>query len=308
MKKTIHANGKLLLSSEYFVLDGAKALALPCVFGQNLDINSIENDAQNISWKSFDLEEKCWFECSFDLKNKQISQTSDVAVSDNLVQIFEVLQALNPVFFEKKDSFEFETMLEFPRNWGLGSSSTLIYALAKWANVDAYQLLEKTMGGSGYDIACAGVNHPILFEKTAHQIYVEKVDFQPAFAEQLYFVFLGKKQNSREGIARYRARIDKNHVAINYFTQLTNDFLTAKNSKDFEKTILEHEQLIAQLLDLPRAKDLYFPDYQGEIKSLGAWGGDFVLATSEMSDTETKSYFKNKGFETVLKYNEMVIF
>jgi mevalonate kinase len=237
----------------------------------------------------------------------QVLETSDVAVSDNLVQIFKVLRMLNPVFFEKKDSFELQTQLEFPRNWGLGSSSTLIYALAKWTNVDPYALLAKTMGGSGYDIACAGVNHPILFERSENQICFEKVEFQPPFAAQLYFVFLGKKQNSRDGIARYRARIDKNHVAINYFTQLTYDFLAAKNINAFEKVIVEHEQLIARLLDLPRAKDLYFADYQGEIKSLGAWGGDFVLATSEMSDTETKAYFNKKGFETVIPYNKMVI-
>ena len=32
---------------------------------------------------------------------------------------------------------------------------------------------------------------------------------------------------------------------------------------------------------MPRAQDLYFPDFKGVIKSLGAWGGDFVLATQK---------------------------
>ena len=36
MKKTFYSNGKLLITGEYVVLDGAKALALPTKYGQNL--------------------------------------------------------------------------------------------------------------------------------------------------------------------------------------------------------------------------------------------------------------------------------
>ena len=46
----------------------------------------------------------------------------------------------------------------------------------------------------------------------------------------------------------------------------------------------------------------FFKDYSGEIKSLGAWGGDFILAAGPSSSIE---YFQNKGFKTILSYNEM---
>ena len=43
-------------------------------------------------------------------------------------------------------------------------------------------------------------------------------------------------------------------------------------------------------------------DYNGEIKSLGAWGGDFILAAGP---TNTPEYFSSKGFNTIIRYNEM---
>ncbi len=39
--------------------------------------------------------------------------------------------------------------------------------------------------------------------------------------------------------------------------------------------------------------DKIFLDYFGQTKSLGAWGGDFILATG---NKDTPKYFKNKGY------------
>ena len=39
------------------------------------------------------------------------------------------------------------------------------------------------------------------------------------------------------------------------------------------------------------------------IKSLGAWGGDFILATSKDDPT---SYFKKKGFNTIFKFDDII--
>ena len=73
---------------------------------------------------------------------------------------------------------------------------------------------------------------------------------------------------------------------------------------DFEKLIAEHEAMIASMIGLPRIKDVFFADYASEIKSLGAWGGDFVLATG---DSSTPEYFRQKGFDTILTYAEMIL-
>ena len=47
-----------------------------------------------------------------------------------------------------------------------------------------------------------------------------------------------------------------------------------------------------------------FPDFDGVIKSLGAWGGDFVMVISNENPTD---YFMEKGYETVIPYEEMIL-
>ena len=62
MQTTFYSNGKLFISGEYLVLDGADAFALPTKFGQNLVVEPGEN--QNIEWKSYDYDNQLWFENS----------------------------------------------------------------------------------------------------------------------------------------------------------------------------------------------------------------------------------------------------
>ena len=59
-KNTFYSNGKLLITGEYLVLNGAKALALPTKFGQSLQVSSLVE--QKISWTSFDTDKSIWFE------------------------------------------------------------------------------------------------------------------------------------------------------------------------------------------------------------------------------------------------------
>jgi len=57
--RKFYSNGKLLLTGEYVVLDGAKALALPTKKGQSLLVEI--NDSKKISWNSFDCHKNKWF-------------------------------------------------------------------------------------------------------------------------------------------------------------------------------------------------------------------------------------------------------
>jgi len=196
--------------------------------------------------------------------------------------------------------------LTFPKNWGLGTSSTLIYSVAKWAEVNAFVLLGKTFGGSGYDIACAGAERNILYSKINGVAEWSNCKFNPLFKHQLYFVFLGKKQNSREGIAHYR-KMDKKESLVAEFSFFTKKILECKAFSKFEKLLEQHENLVSITLNLQKVKNLYFDDYWGSVKSLGAWGGDFVLVTSNRSETETRKYFNDKGFEVFIKYEEMIL-
>lgn len=76
--------------------------------------------------------------------------------------------------------------------------------------------------------------------------------------------------------------------------------------KSFENCVYDHEQIIANALNLKKVKDIHFQDYWGAVKSLGAWGGDFALVTSNKSVKETKEYFRLRGFETVMGFDELI--
>ena len=60
-----YSHGKLLLTAEYVVLDGAKALALPTKYGQSLTVKTIE--PLKLIWKSIDYKGVVWFEDIFDI-------------------------------------------------------------------------------------------------------------------------------------------------------------------------------------------------------------------------------------------------
>ncbi len=297
-----YSNGKLLLSGEYAILDGASGLAIPTKYGQHLKVS--KNDSSVLSWKSVDEKGVIWFVGSYDRDSLQEISSSDKDVSKRLLKILLGAQRLNPAFLKYLEGCEVETKLTFSRDWGLGSSSTLINNIANWANVNAYHLLESTFGGSGYDIACAQCDRPILFRLENKQPIVKEVDFNPLFKNELYFVYLNKKQNSQEGIAQYRKRgIDKSQLATQ-LSVITSKMLACERLDIFEELINEHEALLSTALEIQKIKDTLFKDFNGAIKSLGAWGGDFILATGE----DTSEYFKRKGYTTIIPYQEMTLY
>lgn len=302
MKKDFRANGKLLLNSEYFILDGAIGLCLPTKLGQTLYV--AQADSMNNTWTSYNNNHEIWFHCTFDKQLNEI-ESSDKTISNRLMQILKWATKLNPQLLI--ESTEFKTYLEFPNNWGLGSSSTLISLIAQYFNCNPYALLQDSFGGSGYDIACATAQQPILFQRKKEQILVEASNFNPQFKEQLYFVHLNQKQNSRAGIAHYKSIAPEMILPhIDTLNSVTQQFLAVSDINEFCKLIDEHEALIASVLQLQKVKDTLFPDFQGSIKSLGAWGGDFVMAASTMNEQDIKTYFRLKGFFTIISYTELI--
>lgn len=288
------------------MLDGAHALAVPTVYGQTLLIHETDTPGE-LQWVSVDDQGQPWLEATFSTDNLHLlSSMGDKA--EKLQQLLQAARRLNPSFLKHPDiGWNVEAKLDFPLNWGLGSSSTLISMVARWAKVNAFELLRHSFGGSGYDVACAISNGPILYQLNNGQPQWEPTAFVPPYAHNLFFVHLGRKQDSREGIERYRAKGTPDILLLNKITALTDQLRLAADLAIFEGLLEVHEQLVSDHLDLPRVKDERFPDYWGAVKSLGAWGGDFVLATSQRDSTETQAYFHSQGLETVIPYNEMVI-
>ncbi|MEO1517895.1 MAG: GYDIA family GHMP kinase [Bacteroidota bacterium] len=301
------AQGKLLISGEYAVLDGALALALPTKVGQHLEVFDHYSRQAELYWRSLDHQSQCWFETRLQLPDLSCLQTSDDQATQRLQQLLQSAIRQNPDFAHQLPGRLVQTRLDFPRLWGLGSSSTLVHLLAQWAQVDSYDLLADTFGGSGYDLACAAAQGPILYQRINGQPTSKEIDFSPDFRPHIYFVYLGRKQNSREGIARYRELGSASDSMIQHITNITEAMLAADSLRAFESLIRQHEQLVSGTLALIRAKNLYFDDYWGEVKSLGAWGGDFVLITNNRSREELKSYLQARDFHTLLSYDELIL-
>ncbi|WP_370477043.1 GYDIA family GHMP kinase [Tamlana flava] len=300
--KTFYSHGKLLLTGEYVVLDGAMSLAVPTKYGQSLTVENL--DQPKIIWQSLDEKGKVWFEGEFQLNEISTSHATLNDVSKKLIQILDAAKTLNPEFLINSIGCKITTRLDFPRNWGLGTSSTLINNVAQWANVDAYQLLEKTFGGSGYDIACAQKDYAITYQIINSKPIVNTAEFNTSFKDCLYFIHLNRKQNSREGIKHYHSNKVNASNIINEINVITAKIISAKTLEEFDALIASHETLIAEITNQKTIKELLFEDFNGGLKSLGAWGGDFVLATSKSDPT---SYFKVKGFETVIPYTSMIL-
>lgn len=303
-----YSHGKLLLTGEYAVLDGAKALALPTRFGQSLEVKPSED--QGISWKSLDENGQTWLEAKISFKNGQFSldvgsDPKEAELHQRLQQILSKAHQMNPEIIEENKGLEIATNLDFNRQWGLGTSSTLINNIAQWFNIDAFELLKKTFGGSGYDIAAAQNDKPITYQLTEHGFSVLQTHFEPPFKDQLFFVYLNRKQNSRKAIAHYREQPEENRKnLIEKISGLTQQIELCEDLKEFEMLLEIHETLISKAIDLPKIKTDLFSDFSGKIKSLGGWGGDFILATGGAAEQD---YFRSKGYETIFNYSEIIL-
>ena len=297
MEKGNHffAHGKLLLTAEYAVLDGALAIALPTQYGQEMHITPSEREG--IFFRSLTQEGTPWYE-------GQLFVGDTNPITQTLERILSQAQRMQPNFLTGQ-SVHVETRLDFPREWGLGSSSTLISMIAQWAEVDPYELLWNSFGGSGYDIACARASSPILYQLTEGKAKVYPIYYNPPFATSLFFVYLNKKQNSREGIALYQGLKKNKKPLVTQLSQLTEEIYRTHSLDTFSKLLSEHEAVLSSYLRLPTVKDSLFKDFSGTIKSLGAWGGDFVLAIGE--ESYIKEYFISKGMQTILPFAQMIL-
>ena len=304
MKKTFYSNGKLLITGEYVVLDGAIALALPTKYGQNLIIEEAENNL--IQWKSFDSDGSIWFEDNIPFSSVIRKERFDDShsIKNTLIEILHEAYLMNSNFITNSKGYIITTELTFPKFWGLGTSSTLINNIAQWLEIDAYQLLKRSFGGSGYDIACAQNNAAITYQLINDKPIVKNITFNPSYSSKIHFVYLNRKQSSKTAIASYHNNQINIEKIIQIINEITKAVVHAEDSKSFAIALKKHEIEMSNILELQTVQEALFEDFVGVIKSLGAWGGDFVMAISKDNPTD---YFKEKGYEIVLPYNEMIL-
>ena len=296
-----YSNGKILITGEYFVLNGALSLAVPTVYGQYLEIN--DNDSNIINWSSYNKNKEIWFKCELDKDSLKVKYSSSKEISEIIKELISYIREKESNFLKSNGSI-ISTELTFDKDWGLGSSSTLINNLSKFSGVDPYELNTKFFNGSGYDIACADSSSSLLYRLNDDKKEIKKINFKPSFRDKLHFIYLNKKQNSLDEIKSFREKINSK-IGITEISDITKRIILCKDQLEFNSLIKEHENIVSKLTSKEKIKDKLFNDFDGEIKSLGAWGGDFILASA--LDKNPTDYFKSKGFNTVLNYNELAL-
>lgn len=292
--------GKLMLTSEYVAVDGALVLAVPTKLGQEFFFDESDDERSLIYWNAYH-QDQLWLETIIDYKTWTIIKTNDQKASEFILKVLKNVQELSEIKFKTNNSYHLKTNLQFPSDFGLGSSSTLMSNLGEWAEIDPFVLNEISLGGSGYDVAVAKEKSAVLYSRFPERVY-EKVNFDPSFKDDLIFIHLNQKQDTREGISHYKSKATSTEL-INEYSELTKLVLNSQNLEEFSQLMTIHEQKLAIFLGTSTVKEKYFQNYPGFVKSLGAWGGDFVLA-SKFGDY--KAYFKTQGFGKIFSWDDLI--
>ncbi|MGD1318989.1 GYDIA family GHMP kinase [Chryseobacterium sp. 2R14A] len=296
----IYSPGKLMLTSEYFAVDGALVLAVPTKLGQEFFFEEKHDGKSIVFWEAYH-QNKLWLKAVIDYKNWQILETNITSSAEFILKTLQNVQNLSETKFKNTTTYLLKTNLQFPPDYGLGSSSTLMNNLAEWSQIDPFHLNSISLGGSGYDIAVAHAKSAVLFQNKP-EIHFEKVDFNPSFKNELIFIHLNQKQDSREAINLYKSKL-KSQNLIDEFSDLTRNILMCNELDKFSELIMLHEQNISDFIKIPTVKSLFFADCAKFVKSLGAWGGDFVMSAKFEG---FEDYFWGKGFTTIFEWDGLI--
>lgn len=304
MHNRFYSHGKLLITGEYFVLNGATAFAIPLKLGQGMDVELVDDGRDLIYWTTTE-KGKPWFNAIFSKVDLGIVDTNNIKSSDFIQKLLRFVKDKSTAL-NVSQSVRISANVEFPMDWGLGSSSTLIANLAHWAKVSPYELLFATTNGSGYDVACAITNGPIHYKNQPTPEVVE-VDFNPLFLNKIYFIYLGQKQDSTASVEKLGQKVNQRMVEAERISAISKAIVKTISLREFEAFVTDHERIMAESLGLQPVKQKLFPDFDGTVKSLGAWGGDFVMATHWGESQYVINYFKRMGLNVIFPYNEIVL-
>ena len=303
-KKNFYSRGKLLLTGEYAIMHGAWALALPLKPGQYFQVEKV-NDGQNIiHWRSHIFEHQ-WFEGQFRRFNFETIKSNGLKKAHVIQKVLRSAKILNPEFLSDDGSYYIDTNIEFDLIWGLGSGSTMISNMAYWADCNPYELNKMVFNDVGYEIACARSKHPVHFRLHEDEPQVFRTEFKPYFRESIYFIFMNSKENmpymEKNPLISPPSKVD-----IDKISEITCLITDAETLDDFIELLLEHERVVSRMIGQNTVGQTHFNGFKGVVKSLGTWGGDFVLAATKEPYDYVKSFFKSRGYGVIFRYNDLV--
>ncbi len=303
--KEFSSNGKLLLTGEYLILKGALALAVPLKRNHLLKIESAPGKNE-ILWESYDIDGK-YFSGQFKLQDLSCRKFTNEVAQEFISNLLVNAKKLNRNFLKNDESIKVTSRLSFSRKWGWGGSSTTISNVAQWAGLNPFKLFFSTQKGSAYDIACSISNSPILYQLRKNEPTFEKTEINPTIKSNAYFIFTGKKADTKTNVKKFISSNPSKIEDIEKVSALTKEIASANNLEDLSQLINEHEKIISSIIKSKAVREDFFNDFNGSIKSLGAWGGDFLMAISEKGPEYIKEYFSKKSMYPVFAFNEIVL-
>lgn len=295
-ESSFYASGKLMLFGEYLVLRGSKCLAVPLSAGQSLTISPSPGSA--VLWECFEGDHK-WLEIVFS-DTLEIIRTSDKQKALIVQELLKLILKDQPYLKVGGSNFRFD--INFHRKYGFGTSATFISLLSQWSGVDPYILLENSFGGSGFDVATATAATPVIYKM--HQHKVTPVRIPETIQSQLLFIYSGKKQHSAREVLSFE-KLHTSALQVSRMDTIIDSVVACEDVETMESLIEESEMLLSGILKAVPVKNRYFDDYPFAIKSLGAWGGDFIMATFRDED-EARQYFSTKGCKPVFNYKQLI--
>jgi mevalonate kinase len=159
--------------------------------------------------------------------------------------------------------------------------------------------------GSGYDVACALADGPITYKLRENLPQYQQIPFHPSFQKHIWFAWLGKKQETASHLREIAHRIKPGFDVIHNFSELTRAMIEATTLEEFRRVMDVHEDELSQILGKEKISST-LSALPGSVKSLGAWGGDFVMIASDADRETLAGYLLQKGIQVLYSYKELV--
>lgn len=295
--------GKLLLTGEYAVLKGARALVVPIKLRQTLSVT--EHNSGFIYWSSF-YNGSVFFQTT--LKVSDLSSINLLPSPRELfiIKLLTAARTLNPTFLTG-NGYSITTVLEANPEWGFGSSAQLTVNIARLANITPWDLHKSVSKGSGADVICSESETPILFKTDNNTYSATPIEFNPSFLNDLILIYTGHKQDSAKGVDSFLSKETINDSIISKIDALSIEAANAKEKKEFIEIMTSHERFLSDELKTPPASQKWFKGFNGALKSLGAWGGDYIMAVPYGDCEEALEWFRQKTDHPIFLLSELIL-
>lgn len=298
---SLFSHGKIILLGEYAVLYGADALCLPLRTGQTLTVENISGN--NIEWKWI-YKTDVIADFIFHKDSLDVLQGEKSNGSQWIKSLITLIREQNPLFL-KDQTLRLTFDNHFPVNWGLGTSSATISSICRLAKVDPFIVNQKLMGGSGADIACTTRSNWFLYRKKPDDQMCWDLPLDFKMSKYFYFIYSGEKMGTAKHLKKLSSKKQPNKDAMRSLHKLIYKFLTVSSVSATNEVIQDHERIISGINGLRPVGGL-FSEFNGSVKSLGAWGGDFFLAVSEWDPERVFNYFHDKGYRDIFRWDDFV--